>query len=76
MKIYYKSKYPNISVGDNVKIYTKGKCNYTPRKETVSRWSSLTYEVTKISYDTTVNNIYHLQGLTRTYGRHEILLVD
>ena len=64
------------SVGDKVKLYIKCNGNYTSRKETVSRWSPLTYEVTKIAYGTTVYKIYDLQCLTRTYTRHEILLVD
>ena len=76
LKANYKRKYPNISVGDRVKIYTKGKGNYTSRKETVSRWSSSSYEVIKIAYDITMNKRYSLRGINRSYARHELLLVD
>ena len=32
-------KYPEINVNDTVKIFTKGRGNYTDRKEYVSKWS-------------------------------------
>ena len=38
-------KYPNINVGDDVKIYQKNRGNYTDRKEYTSKWSTKTYEV-------------------------------
>ena len=41
-------KYPQLQVGDLVKIYTKGAGNYTSRKETVSRWSDKKYNIEKI----------------------------
>ena len=50
-----KRKYKNINVGDDVKIFTKGKGNYTSRKETTSRWSDRTYKVVKIDRDITLN---------------------
>ena len=38
-------KYPHLTVGDKVKIYTKGAGNYTSRKETNSRWSDKVYTI-------------------------------
>ena len=55
MKILNKRKYKNISVGDEVKVYNKGKGNYTSRKETTSRRSDRTYKVVKIDRDITLN---------------------
>ena len=49
-------KYPQLTVGDKVKIYTKGAGNYISRKETNSRWSDRIYGKEKIDrqgYDTT-----------------------
>ena len=57
-KSIQKRKYKNINVGDDVKIYTKGKGNYTSRKETTSRWSDRTYKVVKIDRDITLNTYY------------------
>ncbi len=76
LKSNYKRKYPTISVGDNVKIYTKMKGNYTSRKETISKWSKSIYKVNKISYDIAMNKYYLLEGLSRHYARHELLLID
>lgn len=76
MKSLNKRKYKNISVGDEVKIYNKGKGNYTSRKETHSRWSDSTYTILKIDRDITLNTYYILQGLSRHFSRHELLLVD
>ena len=49
LKAYYKITYPNISVGDQVKTYTKGRDTCSSRKQTVSTWAALTYEVIKIT---------------------------
>ena len=76
MKAINKRKYKNISVGDEVKIYTKGKGNYTSRKETTSRWSERTCTVRKIDRDITLNTYYILDGLTKHFNRHELLLID
>ena len=48
-------KYPQLTVGDKVKIYTKGAGNYISRKETNSRWSDKVYTIEKIDrgHDTT-----------------------
>ena len=69
-------KYPQLSVSDKVKIYTKGKGNYTSRKETVSRWSDKTYKIEKIDKDMTLQTYYLLEGLKRRYLRHELLLIN
>jgi hypothetical protein len=76
LKSNYKRKYNNINIGDTVKIYTKGKGNYTSRKETVSRWSDDNYIVKYIDRDVSLNKYYMLDGLTKRYSRHEILLVN
>jgi len=76
LKARYKRKYNTINIGDEVKIFTKGKGNYTSRKETVSRWSSENYKVKDIGYDISMNKYYVLEGLTKHYLRHELLLVD
>ena len=76
MKNINKRKYKNISVGDEVKIYNKGKGNYTSRKETHSRWSDRTYKVVKIDRDITLNTYYILEGLRKQFNRHELLLTD
>lgn len=40
--------YPKLTVGDEVKVYTEGKGNYTSRKETASRWSDRKYRIEKL----------------------------
>ena len=69
-------KYPQLSVGDKVKIYTKGAGNYISRKETNSRWSDKVYTIEKIDRDLTLQKYYLLEGLKRRYLRHELLMVD
>ena len=76
MKSLNKRKYKNISVGDEVKVYTKGKGNYGSRKESKSRWSDSTYTILKIDRDITLNTYYILQGLSRHFSRHEVMFVD
>ena len=71
-----KRKYPNINVDDEVKIFTKNKGNYTDRKETNPKWSNRKYKVSEIKTDTMGNRVYVLQGFSRHYLRHEILLVS
>ena len=69
-------KYPQLTVGDKVKIYTKGAGNYISRKETNSRWSDKVYTIEKIDRDMTLQKYYLLEGLKRRYVRHELLMVD
>ena len=68
-------KYPQLTVGDKVKIYTKGAGNYISRKETNSRWSDKVYTIEKIDRDM-FRQYYLLEGLKRRYLRHELLMVD
>ena len=68
-------KYPEVNVNDRVKIYQKGRGNYTDRKETTSKWSKEVYKITSIDYDTTGNKNFKLEGLNKPYLRHEILKV-
>ena len=76
LRARYKRKYNTINIGDEIRIFTKGKGNYTSRKETASRWSSDTYKVKYIGYDITSNKYYVLQGLQRHFLRHELLLIN
>ena len=68
-------KYPPINEDDNVKIYDKKKGNYTDRKETNPKWSQRSYKVEEIKRDMMGNRVFKLEGLSRPYLRHEILLV-
>jgi hypothetical protein len=71
-----KRKYPNIDVNDYVKIYTKGEGKYISRKEYNSRWSDNKYKVLMKGRDIMSNTYYKLEGLTKEYLRHEILLIN
>ena len=53
-------KYPQLTFGDKVNIYTKGAGNYISRKETVSRWSDKQYTLETIDRDMTLQK-YLLQ---------------
>ena len=66
-------KYPEINVNDKVKVFQKGRGNYTDRKEYVSKWTTQTYKVKEIKYDTTGSKNFILDGLNKPYLRHEIL---
>ena len=68
-------KYPEVNANDNVKIFKKGRGNYTDRKEYVSKWSKENYKVKEIVYDNVGNRTFNLEGLKRPYLRHEILKV-
>ena len=69
-----KRKYTKINENDKVKIFDKKKGNYTDRKETNPKWSKESYKVVSIKHDMTGNKTYKLEGLTKPYLRHEILL--
>ena len=58
-------KYPQLSVGDRVKIYTKGAGNYISRKETNSRWSDKIYTIEKTDRDMTLQKYYLLRGIEK-----------
>ena len=76
MKEKYLRKYPNIKEGDKVRVLDKGKGNYTSRKESRSNWSEKVYEVKEVKRDMQLNKYYVLEGLTKRYMRHELLLVN
>ena len=76
LKEKYLRKYPKVEVGDKVKIFVKGKGNYTSRKESRNQWSERTYEVKEVGRDGQLNKHYILDGLSKKYNRHEILLID
>ena len=66
-------KYPELNVNDRVKIYLKGRGNYTVRKETTSKWSQEIYKIKEIKYDKTGNKTFLLDGIdNRPYLRPEI----
>ena len=71
-----KRKYPNINVNDYVKIYSKGEGKYISRKEYNSRWTEKKFKVVEKGRDIMGNVYYKLEGKTKEYLRHEILLVD
>ena len=45
LKEKHNRKYTNIREGDYVKVFDKGKGNYTSRKETKSQWTDRKYTV-------------------------------
>ena len=66
-----KRKYPDIKVGDYVRVYTKKKLM---DKERISVWSKPKYEVEKIE-EKQGQDFYYLSGYDNPLLRHEILLV-
>ena len=76
LKEKHNRKYPNVTEGDYVKVYSKGKGNYTSRKESRSVWSERKYKVILVGKDLLNNKYYKLDGLSKKYNRHEILLVN
>ena len=68
-------KYPEVKEGDKVKYFKKKRGNYTDRKEYKSKWSPESYKVLKIQRDMTGNRTFKLEGLSKPFLRHEILLV-
>ena len=63
--------YPNINVGDKVKIYTKKK---TFHKEHISVWSKDSHEIESID-ESHGQQFYKLKDNVRPFMRHEILKV-
>ena len=65
-------KYPEIEIGDTVRIFKKiNKLD----KERVSNWSSKKYKVTGISENMN-QKFYKLEGLDKSLMRSELLLID
>ena len=76
LKEKHNRKYPNITEGDYVRVFDKGKGNFVSRKETRSQWSSRKYKVILVGHDMMNNKYYKLEGLSKRYNRHELLLVN
>ena len=57
LKEKHNRKYPRIEEGDYVKVFDKGKGNYTSRKESRSTWSENKYKVNLKSRDM-MNNTF------------------
>ncbi len=64
-------KYPEIEVGDQVRVFRK---RDKLDKERAPRWSENKYEVTEIVYSTG-QSFYHITGREKPLMRSEILLV-
>ena len=65
-------KYPNVSVGDNVKLYRK---KDKLDKERKSLWSSNSYKVENIIH-VGQEAMFKLESIAKPVLRHEILLVE
>ena len=63
--------YPELSVGDEVKIFRKRKPN---EKERVSNWSQNVYTIEKID-EKLGQKYYYVEGIDRAYLRFELLKV-
>ena len=71
----YLRKYPNIKEGDDVRVFIKSGGNYTSLKESRSKWSNKVYEVKEVNRDLQMNKYYVIEGLSKKFRRHELLLV-
>ena len=69
MRAKHTRKYPDLSVGDYVRVYFKKKPG---EKERVSYWSETKHKIDRIS-EYMGQSYYHLEGITRPYLRFEIL---
>ena len=76
LKEKHNRKYPNVTEGDYVKVYSKGKGNFVSKKESRSVWSERKYKVILVGKDLLNNKYYKLDGLSKKYNRHEIVLVN
>ena len=65
-------KYPNISVGDSVRLYRK---KHKLDKERKSLWSTNNYKVENI-IQSAGEAMFKLEGVPKPVLRHEILLID
>ena len=66
-----KRKYPNVEVGDKVKLYKKkGRFD----KENVSVWLPQTHDVALIT-ESMGQKYYHITGHKKPFLRHEILKI-
>ena len=65
-----------MTEGDYVKVYSKGKGNFTSRKESFNHWGERKYKVILVGMDLLNNKYYKLNGVNKKNNRHEILLVN
>ena len=65
-------KYPNVNVGDNVKVYRK---KDKLDKERLSLWSKDVFRVERVDINDG-QKFYKLEGKPKALMRHEILLVN
>ena len=72
MQRHTTKKYPDISVGDNVKIFFKKRTQN--KKENVSNWSERKHKVERTS-QSFGQTYYHLQNHPRAHLRHDLLKV-
>ena len=75
LKEKHNCRYPRIEEGDYVKVFDKGKGNYTSRKETRNQCSERNYRVNLKSRGLTNNTFYKLEGFIKRYNWHEMLLL-
>ena len=73
LKAQFKRKYPELEEGDEVNIFKKGR-KYGEHKEYVSKWTIQTYKIEKIEQDKQTH--YYLQGQSKPFLRHELLLAS
>ena len=72
LKQKHMRKYPAISANDEVKVYTKGKGNYTSRKAHISRWSERKYKVETIERDMTLQKVLCIRRIKPTLFKTRI----
>ena len=65
LKEKHNRKYPNISEGDYVKIFDKGKGDHASRKQTRSEWSERKYKVILVGRD--YHRYYKMDGMMNYY---------
>jgi hypothetical protein len=65
--------YPELKIGDTVKIYKKKDLKH--KKERFSVWSENKYEIESIGESILGQKTYSIKGLPKTYLRHELLKV-
>ena len=72
LKSRHSRKYPNIAIGDYVRVFQK---KDKLDKERISNWSADKYKVTDIQ-ESMDQKFYKLEGRDKVVMRSEILLVD
>ena len=72
LKRQHSRKYPEISVGDTVRVFKKTKLD----KERVSNYLPKKYKVEAIETSLGNQKFYKVEGLPRALMRSELLLID